>query len=65
MAKLRTHKATKKRYKATKNGIVKHIKAGWNHLKIKKQARIKYRKRKNPTLQGTESKKINKILKRS
>ncbi len=39
MSKLKTHKSTKKRFRLTASGKVKHRKAGTSHLAISKSAK--------------------------
>ncbi|HAC89423.1 MAG TPA: 50S ribosomal protein L35 [Planctomycetaceae bacterium] len=47
MPKMKTHKATKKRFRATANGKVKHRGAGTSHLAV----RVSKKRRRN--LRGT------------
>ncbi len=42
MPKLKTHKATAKRFKVTKSGKIMHRKAGTSHLRRKKSDRIRH-----------------------
>lgn len=44
MAKLKTHKGIAKRFKVTATGKFLYRASGWNHMKAKRDARIKYRK---------------------
>lgn len=61
MAKLKTHKSTKKRFKITKSGKLIHEVKGWRHKRSKKDASIKYRKRLAAVLSPSSAK----VLKRS
>jgi large subunit ribosomal protein L35 len=62
MAKLKTHKATAKRFKVTSTGKLVFKAGGWGHLKSKKDARIKYRKRGNRTLSKSDSDNLKKLI---
>lgn len=61
--KIKTHKATKKRFKVTAKGKVVHQKQGNNeHLRIKKSNPRKARLNKQGTLgNSTEAKKIKRL----
>ncbi len=59
--KLKTHKATAKRFKVTGTGKVKYNKQGNNHLKANKSRAQKARKKSTSTL--SSKKEANKILK--
>ena len=45
MGKLKTYKGAAKRLKRTKNNQLVFAATNWNHLKAKKPARIKHKKR--------------------
>jgi large subunit ribosomal protein L35 len=62
MAKLKTHKTTAKRFRVTKTGKLIYKAAGWGHLKSKKNARIKYRKRGERVLEKDFVKNIKKLM---
>ena len=47
MPKIKTHKATAKRYIITKNKKIKHRKAGQNHFNAKESGKIKRNKRRD------------------
>lgn len=64
MPKIKTHKATKKRFKITSRGKVVHWKKGDNgHLRSKKSTRRKRRLSGSDQLSNkTEAKKIKKLV---
>lgn len=62
MAKLKTHKSAEKRFKVSKSGKLLHATPGYNHLKSKKAARIKYRVRQDRSLSEKAAKNIKKVL---
>ncbi|MCA9382604.1 50S ribosomal protein L35 [Candidatus Dojkabacteria bacterium] len=64
MPKLKTHKATKKRFKITSSGKVMHWKKGNNgHLRSKKTTKHKQRLSGPDTLSNTtEARKVKKLV---
>ena len=64
MAKLKTYKVTAKRFKVSKSGKLIYKAAGWGHLKSKKNARIKYRKRGERVLADASARTLRKLLPR-
>lgn len=62
MGKLKTHKATAKRFKISKTGKLVFTKPGFGHLNSKKDAVIKYRKNRPQSLSKDFTKKLKKLL---
>jgi large subunit ribosomal protein L35 len=62
MPKQKTHKATKKRFRITANGKVKHRQAGTSHLAIRKSHKRKRNLRGTATVADVEVKRIHMVL---
>jgi len=62
MPKIKTHKATAKRYTITKNKKIKHRKAGQNHFNAKESGKIKRNKRKDIDAHKTLTKTIKALM---
>jgi len=58
MPKMKTHKGTKKRFKVTAKGKVKHRQAGTSHLATRKTQKQKRQLRGTAVLDGVEAKRI-------
>ena len=59
MPKQKTHKATKKRFRITANGKVKHRQAGTSHLAIRKSHKRKRNLRGTATVDDVEEQRIH------
>ena len=60
--KLKTHKATAKRFRVTKKGKIVRMKGGKSHLRRKKSKRVKYKLRKDVKVTSAGyRKKINRL----
>ena len=62
MPKMKTHKGTKKRFRLTATGKVKHRSAGTSHLATRMSAKRKRNKRGTVVLDGVEAAKIRIVL---
>ena len=62
MPKIKTHKATAKRYTITKNKKIKHRKAGQDHFNAKESGKIKRNKRKDLNAHKTLTKTIKTLM---
>ncbi len=62
MPKQKTHKATKKRFRVTGTGKVKHRQSGTSHLAFRKSQKRKRNLRGTATVDNVEAKKIRKAL---
>jgi large subunit ribosomal protein L35 len=62
MPKMKTHKGTKKRFRLTATGKVKHRSAGTSHLAIRMSQKRKRNKRGTVVLDGVEAAKIRIVL---
>jgi len=62
MPKQKTHKATKKRFRITANGKVKHRNAGTSHLATRKTQKQKRNLRGTRVLNGVEAKRLHAAL---
>ena len=62
MPKQKTHKATKKRFRLTAKGKVKHRRAGTSHLAVRKSHKRKRMLRGTSTTDDVEVKKIHMAL---
>lgn len=62
MPKTKTHKATKKRFRLTATGKVKHRSAGTSHLATRMSKKRKRKLRGTSTLSKTETKRIRQAL---
>jgi len=62
MPKLKSNRATAKRFRLTKSGKVKRIMAGKSHILTKKSRKRKRRLRKLTRLSGAGEKLIRKLL---
>ncbi len=62
MPKMKTHKATKKRFRLTATGKVKHRSAGTSHLATRMSQKRKRKLRGTSTLSKTETKRIQRAL---
>ena len=62
MPKQKTHKGTKKRFRLTARGKVKHRSAGTSHLAYRKTQKTKRKRRGTDTVETTELKRIHKAL---
>ncbi len=62
MPKLKTHKATAKRFKITKTKKIKQRKAGQDHFNAKESGNIKRTKRKDITTHKSIEKTIKTLL---
>ncbi len=62
MAKLKTHKSSAKRFKVTKTGKLMFSASGWNHLKSKKDATTKYRKRNKRNLSKAAGRNVKRLI---
>lgn len=62
MPKQKTHKGTKKRFRLTAKGKVKHRKSGTSHLAFRLSQKRKRNLRGTGTVDGVEAKRIQKAL---
>jgi large subunit ribosomal protein L35 len=62
MPKIKTHKATVKRFKITKNNKVLRRKAGQDHFNSKESGNTKRNKRKDREVSKTDIKNIRKLI---
>jgi large subunit ribosomal protein L35 len=62
MPKMKTHKGTKKRFRLTASGKVKHRRAGTSHLASRMSAKRKRNLRGTGTVQTVEAKRIRDAL---
>ena len=62
MPKMKTHKGTKKRFRLTATGKVKHRSAGTSHLAMRMSQKRKRNKRGTVVLDGVEAAKIRIVL---
>jgi large subunit ribosomal protein L35 len=62
MPKIKTHKATVKRFKITKNKKVLRRKAGQDHFNSKESGNTKRNKRKDREVSKTDIKNIKKLI---
>ena len=62
MPKMKTHKGTKKRFRLTATGKVKHRAAGTSHLATRMSQKRKRNKRGTVVLDGVEAAKIRIVL---
>jgi len=62
MPKQKTHKGTKKRFRLTAKGKVKHRAAGTSHLASRMSHKRKRNLRRTDTVDTTEAKRIHKAL---
>jgi large subunit ribosomal protein L35 len=62
MPKMKTHKGTKKRFRLTAKGKVKHRAAGTSHLASRKSHKRKRNLRGTTTVDGVETAKIRIVL---
>ncbi len=62
MPKQKTHKGTKRRFRVTAKGKVKHRSSGTSHLAFRKTQKRKRNLRGTTTVSETEAKKIRKAL---
>jgi large subunit ribosomal protein L35 len=62
MPKQKTNKAARKRFKITKSGKVKYVKAGRRHILGKKSRKRKRKLRKAGFLNKTQARQIRRLL---
>ncbi len=62
MGKLKTHKATVKRFKVSKSGKLQFSAPGFGHLNSKKDAVIKYRKNRTRVVSAGMAKKLKRLM---
>ncbi|MCE5304022.1 MAG: 50S ribosomal protein L35 [Planctomycetaceae bacterium] len=62
MPKMKTHKGTKKRFRLTASGKVKHRPAGTSHLATRMSQKRKRNLRGTTTVDGVETAKIRTVL---
>lgn len=62
MPKMKTHKGTKKRFRLTATGKVKHRAAGTSHLATRMSQKRKRNKRGTVVVDGVEAAKIHIVL---
>ncbi|MCD6574448.1 50S ribosomal protein L35 [Candidatus Aerophobetes bacterium] len=62
MPKLKSHRGVMKRFKVTRKGKVKRSKAFASHLKLKKSAKRKRKLRQPAIVEGSDAKKIKRLL---
>jgi len=62
MPKLKTHKATKKRFRLTAKGKAKHRQAGTSHLATRKTHKQKRNLRGTRVVEGVEAERVRKAL---
>ncbi len=62
MPKIKTHKATAKRFKVTKNGKVIHRQSGQNHFNARESGTITRRKRRDVNAHKTGIKTIRQLI---
>jgi large subunit ribosomal protein L35 len=62
MPKMKTHKGTKKRFRLTANGKVKHRSAGTSHLATRMSQKRKRNLRRTDTIAEVECAKIRTVL---
>ncbi len=62
MYKMKTHKATKKRFRITASGKVKHRSSGTSHLQVRLSSKRRRNKRGTTVLDKTMQKQIHKSL---
>ena len=62
MPKIKTHKATAKRFKVTKTGKVKARKAGQDHFNAREPGKVKRNKRRDITTDKSITKTIKTLI---
>lgn len=62
MPKMKTHKATAKRFKITGSGKIRRRKQGGSHLRRKKAKRTKRQYRKDLPVSKADAKRIKRLL---
>ena len=62
MPKIKTHKATAKRFKITRNNKILHRKAGQDHFNSRESGVITRRKRRDISTNFTEDKVIKQLM---
>ena len=62
MARLKTHRGIKKRFKFTKSGRIKYFRAGKSHILTKKQKGRKRMLRRASIISADDQKKIRRAL---
>lgn len=62
MYKMKTHKATKKRFRITANGKVKHRSAGTSHLQVRLSSKRRRKLRGTTVLHKSVEKSVHKSL---
>jgi large subunit ribosomal protein L35 len=62
MAKIKTHKATAKRFKITKGGKIKQRKAGQDHFNARESGKIKRNKRRDIDLHKSLRKTVKSLI---
>ena len=62
MPKQKTHKGTKKRFRLTATGKVKHRAAGTSHLAARMSQKRKRKLRRTDVVSGVEARKISDLL---
>jgi len=62
MPKIKTHKATVKRFKITKNNKVRRRKAGQDHYNSRESGRVTRMKRRDISVSKGEAKNIRKMI---
>ena len=62
MPKIKTHKATAKRFKITRNGKILKRKAGQDHFNSRESGVVTRRKRRDISIASTEAKVIHQLM---
>lgn len=62
MPKLKTHKATAKRFKVTGGGKLRRRKQSYGHKRYKKSKRARYQFRKYTTVSRADRKRVRRLL---
>ena len=62
MPKIKTHKATAKRFKITKNNKLKRRKAGQDHFNARESGKTTRNKRRNITVAKSDAKNIKRLI---
>jgi len=62
MGKIKTHKATAKRFKITKSGKIKQRKAGQDHFNARESGKTKRNKRRDIATTKTQEKTIKSLM---
>jgi len=64
MGRLKTHKTAIKRFKVTRRGKIVYRTKGWNHLRSKKDKKVRHRKRNPRCLSKPAAEKVKSLIKK-